>query len=100
MADLPAPERDLYQAMVVLSRQMLEAARQADWPLLVDLGQQRDAIEAQLRARQEGAHHGATGAEQERQLVAVLLAANDQIQLLVESHLASLPAADGGAAPA
>jgi hypothetical protein len=99
MADLPASTLEHYQAMVRLSRQMLEAARQADWPLLVDLGQQRDAIEAQLRARQNGAPQAETGSEQERQLVAVLLAANDQIQLLVETQLASLPAADDGAAP-
>jgi hypothetical protein len=78
-----------YRAMASLSRRMLAAAQQADWPLLIELGQQRDAVEAQLR----GALHGDAGGAQEQQLVGALLAANEQIRLLVEAHLASLQAA-------
>lgn len=90
---------DRYQAMMHLSRQMLEAAHLAEWALLVELGQQRDAVEAQLRVRQDGAAHAEIDAKQERELVAVLLAANDQIELMVAIHLASLASPDDGAAP-
>jgi hypothetical protein len=83
-----------YQEMVSLSRKMLEAARQSEWPLLIDLGQRRDAIEAQLRALAPQALDQAQG-EQEQQIVATLLAANDQIQSLVETHLVTLQAAGG-----
>jgi ABC-type uncharacterized transport system ATPase component len=82
-----------YRAMASLSRQMLAAARQADWPLLIELGQQRDAVEEQLH----GALHGEAGGEQEQQLLAALLAANEQIKLLVDAHLASLQPAAGDA---
>lgn len=99
MAELAAPRLDHYRAMVHLSRQMLEAARLAEWALLVELGQQRDAVEAQLRARQDGAAHAQIDANEEKALVAVLLAANDQIELMVDTHLASLPLAEDGAAP-
>jgi hypothetical protein len=81
-----------YRTMVRLSRQMLAAAGDADWPMLVALGQQRDTVEAELRARQAGAPAAALDGDTERQLVAALLAANAQIQLLVETHLASLEA--------
>lgn len=81
---------DLYQAMVQLSRQMLEAARLAEWPLLVELGQQRDAVEAQLRARQDDPAHAPIDVDQEKALVAVLLAANDQIAQMVDTQLARL----------
>jgi hypothetical protein len=81
---------DHYHTMVRLSRGMLEAARLADWPLLIDLGQQRDAVEAQLRARQHGVPAAAIDSEQEKALVAALLATNGQLQLLVETHLARL----------
>jgi hypothetical protein len=50
--------------MASLSRRMLAAARLADWPLLIELGQQRDAVEAQL--------HG----ERAKQLVIAVLARN------------------------
>jgi hypothetical protein len=85
-----------YRAMASLSRRMLAAAQQADWPLLIELGQRRDAVEARLH----GASH-VTGSEHEKelveQLVSALLAANEQIKLLVDAHLASLPPAAGAA---
>jgi hypothetical protein len=88
---------DHYHAMVRLSRQMLEAASRADWAQLVELGQQRDAVEAQLRAYQDGAPSPQLGGEQEQQLMAAVLEANAQIKLLVDKHLASLQeAAEGG----
>lgn len=91
-----------YQAMVSLSRRMLEAARLADWAQLIELGQERDAVEARLHARQDGVPpYGAAGGEQEQELVSTLLAANEQIRLLVETQLASLHLTDqDGAGPA
>jgi hypothetical protein len=83
-----------YHTMVRLSRQMLEAARQSDWQLLVELGDQRDAVEARLHAAEAGIEadsaHAAIDSEQEKQLVEAILAANLQIKLLVDAHLASL----------
>lgn len=87
-----------YRAMVALSRQMLEAARLADWEQLVGLGEQRDQIQAQLQAEQGAGVAPDLDGEQETELVAALLAANAQIQRLVEDHLATLPR--GEAAPA
>lgn len=90
-----------YQTMLRLSRQMLEAAGRADWQLLVDLGQQREAVEALLQAHDSAAAQAVPDGAQEKQMVEALLAANDQIKLLVATHLASLPApADDRAAPA
>lgn len=80
-----------YRAMVALSRQMLEAARLAGWEQLVELGEQRDQIQAQLQAEQQAGVAPDLDADQETELVAVLLAANAQIQRLVEDHLATLP---------
>jgi MoxR-like ATPase len=83
-----------YHTMVRLSRQMLEAARCSDWELLVELGAQRDAVEARLRAAEAGAEvdpaQAAIDSEQEKQMVEALIAANQQIKLLVDAHLASL----------
>ena len=92
---------DHFHAMVRLSRQMLEAASRADWAQLVELGQQRDAIEAQLRTRERDAAQPVLDIEGEKQLMAAVLAANEQIARLVDSHLASLaePSGDGDAAP-
>jgi hypothetical protein len=87
---------DHYRAMVRLSRQMLEAAHRSDWQLLIELGQQRDAVEAQLHVRPDGAQPAEADSEQEKELVAALLAANDQIQLRVETHLANLQSLAGG----
>lgn len=87
-----------YRAMVALSRQMLEAARLANWEQLVGLGEQRDQIQAQLQAEQHAGVAPGLDGEQESELVAALLAANAQIQRLVEDHLATLP--HGAAAPA
>lgn len=85
-----------YHAMVRLSRQMLEAARGADWTKLVALGQQRDLVEAQL----QGVPIPDADSTQGQLMVAALLAANEQIQQLVDAHLASLQAqADQAAAP-
>jgi hypothetical protein len=81
---------DDYQTMVRLSRQMLDAARRSDWQLLVDLGAQRDDVEARLRAAETDAAHAAVDSAQEKQMVEALLAANQQIKLLVDAHLASL----------
>jgi hypothetical protein len=95
---LDAPVLDLYQTMVRLSRQMLEAARQADWQLLVDLGEQRDAVEAQLHAGGADALPAGLDGEQEKQMVEALLAANQQIKLLVDTHLDSLQLQAGDSA--
>jgi hypothetical protein len=91
---------DLYHAMVHLSRAMLDAARRSDWTELVELGSQRDAIEAQLRTRAQDSAQPVLAIEAEKQLMAAILAANEQIAHLVEVHLASLPepAAGGHAA--
>jgi hypothetical protein len=88
-----------YRAMVALSRQMLEAARLADWGQLVGLGEQRDEIQAQLQTGQQAGVVPDLDASQETELVAALLAANDQIQRLVEDHLATLPHGSGPAQP-
>jgi hypothetical protein len=90
---------ELYQAMVRLSRQMLEAASRADWPLLIDLGQQRDAVETRLHALRDSAPDPVAGSEQEKGLVALLLTANQQIQSLVEAHLATMQAPADAAPP-
>jgi hypothetical protein len=88
---------ELYRAMVGLSQQMLEAARVADWPLLIELGKQRDALEARL----QGAPPGDAGGEPAKQLMAAVLAANSQIQQMVETQLASVSmcAGEDGASP-
>lgn len=88
-----APALQHYQAMMLLSRQMLEAARAADWPRLVALGQQRDTVEARLPR----APHGDVERAEEQQLVAALLAANTLIQQVVESQLGRLAQAPGDA---
>ncbi len=87
------PALEHYQAMIVLSRQMLEAARVADWPRLIELGQQRDTVEARLPR----APHGDVGRAEEQQLVAALLAANTLIEQMVETQLARLAEAAGDA---
>jgi hypothetical protein len=86
-----------YRVMVALSRQMCEAARLASWEQLVELGQQRDQVQAQLQAEQQVARQNGRPAEraaaEETELVAALLAANTEIQRLVDDHLATLPQA-------
>jgi hypothetical protein len=79
--------------MIVLSRQMLEAARVADWPRLIALGQQRDTVEARL----PHAAHGDLERAEEQQLVAALLAANTLIQQMVETQLGRLAELPGDA---
>lgn len=92
---------NLCNTMVRLSRAMLDAARLSDWTVLVELGRQRDEIEAQLRTRERDAAQPVLDIEGEKQLMAAVLAANEQIARLVDAHLASLPepAGDGDAAP-
>ena len=82
-----------YQAFVDLSGQVLAAARQANWDLVLDLDRQRSSLLAEIKLADAGRPADPERQTQKKRLVERYLAMETETRTLVEAWMADLRSA-------
>ena len=82
-----------YKAFVDLSGQVLTAARQANWDLVLDLDRQRNSLLSDIKAADAGMPPDPQRQAQKKRLVEQYLALEAETRTLVEAWMADLRSA-------
>jgi flagellar protein FliT len=93
MATATADIISRYEAFVDLSGQVLTAARQADWDLVLDLDRKRNSLLSEIKAADAGVPPNPEHQIQKKRLVEQYLTLEAETRSLVEAWMADLRSA-------
>lgn len=80
----------VYEALWLLTQQMLEAARNEEWDSLIGLGQQRGALVDIMKGRDDVSAMTAIEQQQTGEIIHHILAADAEIRLGTEAWMGEL----------
>ncbi|OIQ86306.1 flagellar protein FliT [mine drainage metagenome] len=83
---------DGYEAMLGLSRKMLDHARNGQWQIVTACELERTGIVERLKQQEPLARLNASGQERKAQLIREILAADAEIRTLTESRMGEMHA--------